>query len=72
LLANRIFNTLIMKLKCRLTHAFADLKIDEVETTVYKSDPQEIERLIDNLTDVIDDLAKLMGKDFRFSLTDAE
>ena len=61
-----------MKLKCRLTHAFADLKIDEVETTVYKSDPQEIKRLIDNLTDVIDDLAKLMDKDFRFSLTDAK
>ena len=61
-----------MKLKCRLTHAFADLKIYEVETTVYKSDPQEIERLIDNLTDVIDDLAKLMDKDFRFYLTDAK
>ena len=33
---------------------------------------QEIERLIDNLTDVIDDLAKLMDKDFRFYLTDAK
>lgn len=61
-----------MKLKCRLTHNFAELKMDEIETTVYKSDPQEVDILIDNLTDVIDDLAKLIGKDFRFSLTDAE
>lgn len=61
-----------MKLKCRLTHAFAELKIDEIETTVYKSCPQEVEILIDNLTYVIDDLAKLIGKDFSFSLTDDE
>ena len=61
-----------MKLKCRLTHCFAELKVDEIETTVYKSNSQEVEILIDNLTEVIDDLAKLIGKDFSFSLTDAE
>ena len=61
-----------MKLKCRLTHCFAELKVDEIETTVYKSDSQEVEILVDNLMDVIDDLAKLIGKDFSFSLTDAE
>lgn len=61
-----------MELKCRLTHAFAEIKVDEVETTVHKSDTKEVDKMIYNLLDVIDDLAKLTDKEFSFSLNDAE
>ena len=46
-----------MKLTLRLTHAFAEIKVDEIETTIF--DVKEIEETIDNLKDVIDDLKKL-------------
>ena len=60
-----------MKLKCRTTHNFAELKVDEIETTIFKSEEQEVLEVIENLTDVIDDLAKLIGKDFTYSLTES-
>ena len=46
-----------MKLTLRLTHAFAEIKVDEIESTIY--DVKEIEETIANLQDVIDDLEKL-------------
>ncbi len=48
-----------MELKCRLTHNFAEIKVDEIEVTLFKSYPQEIDDMIDNLLDIIDDLKKL-------------
>jgi len=53
-----------MKLTVRLTRAFADINVDENETTV--SSLKEIEDMIDNLTDVIDDLKSL--KELKFKL----
>ena len=51
-----------MKLKCRLTHNLAEIKVDEIETALWKSHPQEIDDMIDNLLDIVDDLKKLKGE----------
>jgi hypothetical protein len=48
-----------MELKCRLTHNLAEIKVDEVETTLFKSHPKEIDDMITNLLDIVEDLAKL-------------
>jgi hypothetical protein len=56
-----------MKVKCRLTHNLAEIKVDEIETTLFKSHPKEIEDTIINLLDIIEDLAKLIEKDFSYS-----
>ena len=45
-----------MKLTTRTTHSFIEIKVDEIETTLYKSYPDEIKEMIDNLRDVIEDL----------------
>ncbi len=62
----------IMVLKCRLTHNLAEIKVDEIETTLFKSHPKEVEDMIANLLDIVDDLAKLIGKDFSSSMDDVE
>ena len=43
-----------MKLYSRLTHAFVEIKVDEIETTIFTI--EEIDYTIYNLQDVIDDL----------------
>jgi len=48
-----------MELKCRLTHNFVEIKVDEIETTLFKSHPKEIDDMITNLLDIVEDLAKL-------------
>ena len=48
-----------MELKCRLTHNLAEIKVDEFETTLFKSHPKEIDDMITNLLDIVEDLAKL-------------
>ena len=48
-----------MELKCRLTHSFAEIKIDEIETTIFKTDTKEIDSMIENLLSIIDDLERL-------------
>jgi len=52
----------IMKLTCRLTHNLAEIKVDEIEVTLFKSHPNEIDEMINNLLIVVDDLAKLQDK----------
>ena len=61
-----------MILKQRLTHNFIEIKVDEIETTLFKSDKKDVEQMIYNLLDVVDDLAKLIGKDFSSSMEDVE
>lgn len=61
-----------MILKQRLTHNFIEIKVDEIETTLFKSDKKDVEQMIYNLLDVVDDLARLIGKDFSFSMEDVE
>ena len=51
-----------MQLKCRLRHNFAEIKVDEVETTLFKSYPQEIDDMIENLLDIVYYLKKLKGE----------
>ena len=61
-----------MILKQRLTHNFIEIKVDEIETTLFKSDKKDVEQMIYNLLDVVNDLAKLIGKDFSSSMEDVE
>jgi isopropylmalate/homocitrate/citramalate synthase len=61
-----------MELKCRLTHNLVEIKVDEIETTLFKSHPKEIEDVIVNLVDIIDDLSKLINKNFSYTLTNVE
>ncbi len=61
-----------MELKCRLTHNLAEIKVDETEYTLFKSHPSEVEDMIVNLTDIIDDLSKLINKEFSYSLENIE
>ena len=51
-----------MELKCRITHNLVEITVDEIETTLFKISPQEVQQLIDNLLDVVDDLQKLIEK----------
>ena len=62
----------IMILKQRLTHNFIEIKVDEIETTLFKSDKKDVEQMIYNLLDVVDDLARLIDKDFSSSMEDIE
>jgi len=45
-----------MKVTIRRTHAFLELKVNEIETTIFKSDLLEINEVIENLKDVIEEL----------------
>jgi hypothetical protein len=47
-----------MKITARRTHAFVDLKVDELETTIY-GNTHEINEVIENLKDVIEELELL-------------
>lgn len=51
-----------MIITARKTHAFTELKVDEIETTVFKSDEREIEETIFNLIEVINDIASMNDK----------
>ena len=52
-----------MKITARKTHAFVEIKVDEIETTIFKSDDLEyIEKMIHNLLDVCNDLACFTNK----------
>ncbi len=47
-----------MKITARRTHAFVDLKVDELETTIF-GNTHEINEVIENLKDVIEELELL-------------
>lgn len=51
-----------MKLTTRLTSSFVEIKVDEIETTIFKTDKQEIDSMIYNLLDVVNDLARYTDK----------
>ena len=51
-----------MKLTTRLTHAFIEIKVDEIETTIFQSSTKEINDTINNLLDVASDLARYTDK----------
>lgn len=60
-----------MEIKSRLTRSFLELKVDEVETTIFKesTEPSEV---INNLLSIIDDLCVLTDKEFYFEIKDKE
>ena len=51
-----------MKLEARTTNDFIEVKVDEIETTVFKSDQDGIADMIYNLLDVVNDLASYTNK----------
>ena len=61
-----------MELKCRLTHNLAEIKVDEIDSTLFKSHPKEVESMIANLIDVIDDLSTLIDKEFKYTITETD
>jgi hypothetical protein len=51
-----------MKLTQRITHAFIEIKVDEIETTIFKGSDEEINEMIHNLEDVLEDLYSMRRK----------
>ncbi len=51
-----------MKITARKTHAFMEIKVDEIETTIFGSSEKEINDMIYNLLDVANDLAGYTNK----------
>lgn len=45
-----------MIISIRTTYAFATIKVDEIETNIFKSNQKEVEDMIQNLIDVADSL----------------
>lgn len=58
-----------MKITSRKTHTFIELKLDEIETTVYKSNPKEVDDMIHNLLEIADDLVSYTDKSLKDYLT---
>lgn len=45
-----------MIIKSRTTHSFIELRVDEVETTIFKGDNSELKEMIENLKNIIEEL----------------
>jgi len=48
-----------MELKCRLRYNLAEIEVDETRVILFKNYPNEIDDMIENLSDIIDNLKKL-------------
>lgn len=53
------------------TGAFLEIKVDEVDTIIFKNTNQPLE-MIENLISVIEDLCKLTDKEFIYEIKDLE
>lgn len=51
-----------MEIKARITDAFTELKVDKIETRIFKSDKSEAENMIYNLLDIAYILSAYTGK----------
>ena len=51
-----------MKITARKTHYFTEIKVDEIETTIFKTSKKEAEDMIRNLLSVIDQLMDYTDK----------
>ncbi len=51
-----------MKITARKTHYFTEIKVDEIETTIFKTSKKEAEDMIRNLLSVIDILMDYTDK----------
>ena len=52
-----------MHLELRSTHSFLEIKVDEVETTIFKDSEHEITTMIHNVTDLLEQLYDMKGFD---------
>jgi len=52
-----------MNLELRSTNSFIELKVDEIETTIFKDSTEEIQSTIDNLEYILNELYDCLGKD---------
>lgn len=48
-----------MKIITRTTHDFIELKVDELDTTIFNNSKEEINSLIENLEDLIKELKSI-------------
>lgn len=51
-----------MKITSRCTYNFIQLKVDEIETTIFKSDKWDVDETIENLLSVVNDLLTYTDK----------
>jgi len=54
-----------MEITTRRTHGFIEIKVDEIKTTIFKSNQKKIDDTINNLLDVIDDLLSYTDKSIK-------
>jgi len=59
-----------MRIKSRCTYSFIEIKTDEVETTIFKDNKEDIELMIEDLTTLIEELATYLNKEAFVSLID--
>lgn len=52
-----------MKITTRTTYGFIELKVDEIETTIFKDSVDELKQHITNLEEVIEDLEIYLEED---------
>ena len=52
-----------MRITSRNTHAFIEVKVDEVETTIFNDSKDEIEEMINDLEEILTELYEKLGKD---------
>lgn len=51
-----------MKIKSRMTRDFIELRVDEIQTTIFKSDKNQVEEMRDNLLDIVGDLNRYIDE----------
>jgi hypothetical protein len=51
-----------MRIQSRVKHAFIDLKIDQIETTIFREEKEEINSTIENLLNIVADLSRYTDK----------
>jgi hypothetical protein len=61
-----------MKIETRKTHSFIEIKVDEIKTTIFKDSNQEINILIDNLSEVMLELYEMIDKDCFINVCDRD
>lgn len=52
-----------MKINARKTHCFTEIKVDEIETTIYSSDKGEAQELINDMLYAIECLQEYIEKE---------
>ena len=61
-----------MKITSRKAHAFIELRVDEIETIIFKSDQDEIGKVIYNLLEIVYDLASYTDKSIQEYVKEGE